>query len=118
MVRMETKDLINKWQKFSLKEREKEPAISFKPEERSNIEGNLGHNLIGKLLSSRIISSLAIKNAMVGDWKTKHKFSIKVVGKNLFAFKFSSQKDRDWVAANGPWLFDRSLLILEIPAVD
>lgn len=115
---MTTEDLINEWRRFSLKEGEKETSIALNPDERKGISGNLGHSLVGKLLSNRIISSLAIKNAMARAWKTRQKFSIKVVGKNVFAFKFSSQKDRDWVAANGPWLFDRSLMVLEIPAVN
>lgn len=38
--------------------------------------------------------------------------------KNLFLFKFESLNDRRWILNNGPWLFDKNLLILEEPVAN
>jgi hypothetical protein len=34
------------------------------------------------------------------------------LNKNLFLFRFSSKRDTDTVLRNGPWSFDRNLLVL------
>lgn len=33
-------------------------------------------------------------------------------------FKFESKDDRDWKTKNGPWLFDRNLIVIETPKED
>lgn len=58
---------------------------------------------------------MALKNALTGAWKTRKEFSIDILCKNMFLFKFESCDDKDWIVKNGPWLFDRNLLILETP---
>lgn len=111
-------DLINEWKKFSLKGSEKEAVIKIETKMVEEIKDQVNHCLIGKLLSNRLITISAIKKAMNGAWKTRKKFEVEFAGKNVYAFKFQSQEDRDWVLNNGPWLFDKSLVILEEPKVD
>lgn len=115
---MDTEELINEWRKFSLREVEKEAFISIEAKVAKEVTDQVNHCLIGKLLSNRAITVSAIKNAMNGAWKTRQKFEIEVAGKNMFAFKFQSQEDRDWVFNNGPWMFDKNLVILEKPRVN
>lgn len=52
---------------------------------------------------------------MTGAWKTREGLEVETVGKNMFLFKFECKKDRKWVLKNGPWFFDKQLLILEEP---
>ncbi|TXG60547.1 hypothetical protein EZV62_015120 [Acer yangbiense] len=40
---------------------------------------------------------------------------IEAVGENVFMFFFDNPEDRIWVWQRGPWHFDKSLLVLEIP---
>lgn len=79
---------------------------------------HLDHCIIGKLLSSRIISPIAIKNALKGAWKTRRNFNVESSGRNIFNFKFECQGDRDWVLDNGPWTFDKYLIVLELPTAN
>lgn len=115
---METEELINEWKKFSLKETEKDAFITLNTKLTKNIKDQLSHSLIGKLLSNRLISPASIKNAMNGAWKTRLKFEIEVAGTNIFAFKFQSQLDRDWVFNNGPWSFNKNLIVFEEPVTN
>lgn len=115
---MDIEDLVNEWENFNLQEKEKETHLSLDEEDWKEIISNLDHCLAGKLVSSRIISPMAIKNALKGAWKTRESFSVEIIGKNVFCFNFVSQDDRNWVFKNEPWLFDRHLLILESPKAD
>lgn len=115
---MDIDDLLNEWRNFNLREKEKEHTITLDSEEVKEIRGNLNHNLVGKLLSTRTIFVIAIKNALYGAWKTRKYFKVETIGNNIFAFKFASEEDRKWVSNNGPWLFDKHLLILETPLVN
>lgn len=98
-----------------MKENEKDTFITIDTKLVEDIKEQLSHNLVGKLLSNRIISPASIKNVMNGAWKTRHKFEIEVAGRNIFAFKFQCQTDREWVLNNGPWLFDKNLIAFEEP---
>lgn len=117
---MEIEDLLNEWKSFNLRDEEKGKALSIDPEEvEMIIKGQLDHCLIGKLLVKRNnIAVTPIKNALFGAWKTREDFSVQLLGKNTFLFKFGSQEDKNWVIKNGPWLFDKYLLILEVPSAN
>lgn len=115
---MATEELINEWKRFSLRESEKDTFFKLESKIVEDVKNQVSHSLVGKLLSSRTIAVSTIKNAMNGAWKTRKKFDVEGSGRNMFAFKFQSQEDRNWVLHNGPWLFDRSLVILEEPKVN
>lgn len=112
---MDIDELVNEWRRFSLMEEEKEGFFTLETDEIKEIEGQLEHNLVGKLLSNRFISKMAIKNAMMGAWKTRGDFNVEILSKNIFSFKFENTEDKKWILNNGPWLFDKSLLVLESP---
>lgn len=112
---MEVEELIHEWQKFRLMEDEKDAFISLNAEEAGVIKGQVDQYLVGKLLSNRNISKLAIKNALQGAWKTRRDFCVDILSKNVFLFNFESKDDRDWIWKNGSWMFDRSLVVLEAP---
>lgn len=115
---MDLDDLLDEWRHFTLREREKEKFFSVEPDVLKNIKGRFSHCLIEKLLTSRIISKVAIKNALIGAWRTREDFEVELIGKNLFLFKFECNFDKDWIFKNGPWFFDKYLLILEQPVVN
>lgn len=110
---MEIEDLVDEWKKFSLMEEEMDKHIELNEEELKEIKNQLNLCLVGKLLSNRIISPAAIKNALRGAWKTREDFTTEIIGRNIFNFRFESSTDREWVLNNGPWTFDKELIIIE-----
>lgn len=112
---MDIEELVNEWKSFNLMEKEKGNHIMLDGEDMKEIKDHLDHCIVGKLLSNRIIAPFAIKNALRGAWKTRKNFSVESIGKNIFNFKFECQGDRDWVMSNGPWTFDKSMIVLEFP---
>ncbi|XP_058783570.1 uncharacterized protein LOC131658275 [Vicia villosa] len=49
---------------------------------------------------------------MVGAWRLKNSVETHELSKNLFLFGFSTKRDLESVLRNGPWSFDRNLLVL------
>ncbi|CAI8609824.1 unnamed protein product [Vicia faba] len=49
---------------------------------------------------------------MVGAWKLKNLVESQELSKNLFLFLFATKRDMEGVLRNGPWSFDRNLLVL------
>lgn len=50
---------------------------------------------------------------MLGASKLKHPVETEELSKNLFLFKFATKRNLEGVLRNGPWSFDRNLLVLE-----
>lgn len=94
-------------------EEESEAFITLNAEEVDVIKGQVDHCLVGKLLTSRTISKITIKNALQAAWKTRKEFSVDIFSTNVFLFKFESKEDKEWIIGNEPWFFDRNLLVLE-----
>ncbi|GAV86857.1 DUF4283 domain-containing protein, partial [Cephalotus follicularis] len=49
-------------------------------------------------------------------WKPVHSLRIKDIEKNIFLFMFNNSDDRKRVIRSSPWLFDKSIFLME--AVD
>lgn len=94
---MEIDELIDEWKHLSLKEEEKVAYLTFNLEESRRIEEQMETCLVGKLLSNRIISKSAIKNALVGAWKTRYDFDIETLYKNTYIFKFENKVEKEWI---------------------
>lgn len=43
---------------------------------------------------------------------------MEIIDKNIFLFQFDSRDDRERISRNGPWFFDKSLLVLEAPKIN
>lgn len=69
--------------------------------------------LAGKLWTDNPYNVQAFKQTIVQAWRLKNPVEVQELSKNLFLFRFSSKRDTDNVLKNGPWSFDRNLLILE-----
>nr|KJB60578.1 hypothetical protein B456_009G313400 [Gossypium raimondii] len=50
---------------------------------------------------------------MKSIWKTKEKFEIQLVGKNLFLITFESEDDLESVMEGQPWLFRKNLITFD-----
>ncbi|XP_058732735.1 uncharacterized protein LOC131604305 [Vicia villosa] len=49
---------------------------------------------------------------MLGAWKLKNPVEVQELNKNLFLFRFSTRREMENILKNGPWSFDRNLLVL------
>lgn len=68
--------------------------------------------LAGKLWSENGFNSRAFINTMIRAWKLKNPVDTHELIKNLFLFRFTTRRDLDNALRNGPWSFNRHLLVL------
>lgn len=64
-------DLIDEWKRFNLMDEEKENHITLNPDEIKNINDQLEHCIVRKLLSNRIISATASRMRALGCLESK-----------------------------------------------
>ncbi|XP_050207941.1 uncharacterized protein LOC126657315 [Mercurialis annua] len=70
-------------------------------------------SLVGKLLTRKPYNLNHLKNAMLSAWKLTKGVIIRDVGDELFVCEFFSKNDRCRIMADGPWNFDKQLILLE-----
>ncbi|KAL2899415.1 hypothetical protein RDABS01_024497 [Bienertia sinuspersici] len=69
--------------------------------------------MIGKILTNRPFNFEAMKRTLRSIWRLKEGVAVRMVETNLFAFQFSSSRDKDLVKNGMPWFFDNQLLLLK-----
>ncbi|KAI8016633.1 Uncharacterized protein LOK49_LG05G03299 [Camellia lanceoleosa] len=69
--------------------------------------------LIGKLLSVRPVNLAVMRATLVQVWRLFRGVKFSVVGENLFLLQFDHLVDKTKVLTNGPWSFDKHLLLLD-----
>ncbi|MCI19443.1 hypothetical protein A2U01_0040599, partial [Trifolium medium] len=72
-----------------------------------------GRSLAGKLWTDNAYNVRAFKQTIVEFWRLKNPVETQELGKNLYLFRFSSKRDLENVLKNGPWSFDRNILVLK-----
>lgn len=102
---------MDRWKDIPLSKEEEEGVIAAEAEEAYVDVFN--RSLVGKLWSDIQFNVRAFKSTMVQLWRLKNPVEIQDLSKNLFLFRFSSKRDVETVLRNGPWSFDRNLLLLE-----
>lgn len=71
------------------------------------------NSLVGKLWTTNSFNVRVFKQVIVQAWRLKNPVEVQDLNKNLFLFRFSSKRDVENVVKNGPWSFDRNLLVLK-----
>lgn len=102
---------MERWKEVSLS-KEEEEGITVEDDELFSDE-IFRHTLVSKLWTDNSYNVRAFKQTMTQAWRHKNPIEIQDLNKNLFLFRFSSKRDAENVSRNGPWSFDRNLLILE-----
>lgn len=74
--------------------------------------------LVGKLLSSKRVNTEAFRSVMRSLWKVHFSTRIDYVGDNLFVCQFRSIMEKQRILSSSPWVFDNSLLVLNLPKVN
>ena len=105
-------DLSNMWMNLSLAEDESFELEAPDGEWREVAShGNLC--VVGKLIADRILSKETIKNTLLKWCKMKETLSIKIFEENIFLVEFSDAGVKKRVLDSRPWVFERSLFLLE-----
>ncbi|KAI8010966.1 Uncharacterized protein LOK49_LG06G02403 [Camellia lanceoleosa] len=102
-------DLINK---MALTKEEEEMVVvgedHLKPaEEKSWL------CLVGTVFTTRPFNSDALRSTMESVWNPSKGMRTRVINKNLFLFQFNHIIDKRRVLHNGPWSFDKHLILLK-----
>ncbi|XP_058752316.1 uncharacterized protein LOC131625473 [Vicia villosa] len=102
---------MEKWKSIQLSKEEEEGVIVA--DEEVCAEEGFQRSLAGKLWTESNFNARAFKSTMVNAWKLKNPVETQDLSKNLFLFKFATKRDLEYVLRNGPWSFDRYLLVLK-----
>jgi interleukin-1 receptor-associated kinase 1 len=92
---------------------EEDDCITVDPEEIGEEDETFQRTLVGKIWTENPYNVRAFKQTITQAWRLKNTVEVQDLQKNLFLFRFSTKKDADTVMRNGPWSFDRNLLILQ-----
>ncbi|XP_058746709.1 uncharacterized protein LOC131619652 [Vicia villosa] len=101
---------MDKWKSIPLS-KEEEEGVVVEDDEVCELE-SFQRTLAGKLWTDSSFNVRAFKSTMISAWKLKNQVETQDLGKNMFLFKFATKRDLEFVLRNGPWSFDRSLLVL------
>ncbi|XP_058782089.1 uncharacterized protein LOC131656370 [Vicia villosa] len=101
---------MEKWRNIPLSE-EEEAGITAEADESCE-EEVFQRTLAARLWTESSFNTRAFTNTMIGAWKLKNPVEVQELSKNLFLFRFATKRDLEGVLKNGPWSFDRNLLVL------
>lgn len=71
--------------------------------------------LVAKVLSNRKINFESFKYAMKTIWRVNESTRIEVASSNVFVIQFRSMMDKRYVLMEGPWTFDRAIILMKQP---
>jgi len=91
---------------------EDEEAIPVEEEEICKDDESFSRTLVRKLWTESPFNIRTFKQTMIQAWRSRNHIEIQDLNKNMFLFKFESKREAEQVWKNGPWSFDRNLLIL------
>ncbi|KAL9462516.1 hypothetical protein AB3S75_000507 [Citrus x aurantiifolia] len=111
---MDTEELIRRCKSITLKE-EEEDAVMFIGEIEKAGERVAAHCLVGKILLNRDVNKEGLRYAMQLAWKTTKEIKVESQGDNIFVFKLATERDKKRVLTEGPWHFDKALIVLVEP---
>ncbi|XP_058746499.1 uncharacterized protein LOC131619419 [Vicia villosa] len=100
---------MDQWKNIAFSKEEEEGVVVA--EEEVCEEETFQTTMEGRLWMDSSYNVRAFKSTMVNAWRLKNHVEIQDLSKNLL-FNFASKRDLESVLKNGPWSFDRALLVL------
>lgn len=86
--------------------------VEIEGEEEEQARPNTSLTLVGRFLTDRPIRSHIMKERMAGVWRPGSGVNIREARSGTFLFQFFHPLDLERVLKQGPWSFDKHLLIL------
>ncbi|MDO7987412.1 DUF4283 domain-containing protein [Sweet potato little leaf phytoplasma] len=68
-----------------------------------------------KLISNKMANNDALESAMKNVWRVNHNTRIEPAGDNVLFILFKSKMEKARVMNSGPWIFDKSHLVIVAP---
>ncbi|XP_050207931.1 uncharacterized protein LOC126657306 [Mercurialis annua] len=90
---------------------EEDGGLEILEEEEGMVDKSFDWCLVGRVLTDTYINFSVFKQIMAGIWKPVHKVCIEMVAEHLFVFKFFHELDMRRVIEDGPWTFEKNLII-------
>lgn len=106
--------LVKQLSGLKVTEEERASVFKLKEEEIDRSEKKLENALVCKILSQKQINPEMFKSKMSHIWNQEQTI-ISMVGFNLYLCKFKNGKIKSLIADNGPWFFDKALLLFKEP---
>ena len=100
-------DITGRWEQFSLTG----PESCGIP--LSSRRANQGGTIAAKFLTRKNINIDAVARTFRPLWKADKDFTIRDMGEKKILFTFKDEIDVERVMQNGPWAYDRSLVICQ-----
>ncbi|XP_028090831.1 uncharacterized protein LOC114291039 [Camellia sinensis] len=91
---------------------EEDTVVRLGGDSTSLMMGKSDMCLVSKLLTRRPFNVDAMKSTLLSVWQPTKGMQVRVIGDNLFVFVFGHVVDKRRVLLNGPWTFDKHLLML------
>ena len=95
------------WDRFSLTAKE-EVRVDLSSE-----KGTYGGVLAAKFCTKRVINIESVMCTLKPIWRAVCGFKGRNMGNNMVMFLFENTVEMEWVLANGPWSFDKFLILLK-----
>lgn len=70
---------------------------------------------MNEVLANKMVNKDVFQVVIQQVWKTLNGVKIELVGNNRFLFRFNFESDRRRILVNGPYYFDKSLIVLSKP---
>ena len=97
--------VLSNWNCFSLSENETFHVLL------ANHRGMSEFVLVAKFLTKCVLNVEAIGWTFKPFWKSWREFKVQDVGNHIVLFAFNSKTDAQRVLINGPWKFDKNLVL-------
>ncbi|XBI34875.1 hypothetical protein VPH35_120626 [Triticum aestivum] len=68
---------------------------------------------VGKLMSEKPAKAEYLSRALSGAWCPFSRVECKGLGRNQFLFRFNDDVSKNKALRNGPWMFNKDLLVME-----
>jgi hypothetical protein len=88
-------------------------AITVADQEIEKLERKGARCLVGCIIAKKQINKDALGSLMTNLWKVKGRVVFKELQENMGLFEFSEGDVKRRVLDGRPWLFDRSLIVLQ-----
>lgn len=109
-------DLVDRWKSFSLTASE-ELEIDVRVNDKGSLfsSENIKLCVVAKVITNKKINPDAFRSVMKAVWKVHDQTRIELAGENIFVIQFRNAFDKSSVMAEGPWTFDRALVVMVSP---
>lgn len=109
-------EILSKWKSMILTDCEgtEIDARGYNHQNGLNAE-NLHLGIVAKVIMNKQVNSDAFGAVMKNIWRVHNSTRIDTAGENVFLIQFKSRMEKARVLAEGPWTFDKSLIVMISP---